>query len=310
MAKKATRKSFGETIVKLGETNDKIVVLDADLSKSTQSAMFAERFPDRFFEMGIAEANMVGTAAGLSFCGKIPFICSFAVFLTGRFDIIRMSIAYSNANVKIVGTHAGIGIGEDGNSQMGLEDIAIMRTFPNMYVVQPADDLEAIQAVERAVEHNGPVYLRLTRQAVPDVHPEDYRFEFGKATILKDGKDVTLFATGALCASALEAAKELEKDSISARVINISSIQPIDEETIIKAAKETKRALTFEDHTIRGGMGGAVCEVLSEHYPIRVKRVGLDKTFGESGQPEDLYKKYGFDAEGVYKTVRSFLETT
>jgi len=307
MSPKATRKSFGETILKLGESDNRIVVLDADLSKSTQSSLFAARFPDRFFEMGIAEANMIGTAAGLAYSGKIPFICSFAVFITGRFDIIRMSIAYGGANVKIVGTHAGIGIGEDGNSQMGLEDIALMRTFPNMYVVQPADDLEACQSVLRSIEHEGPVYLRLTRQTVPDVHPANYRFEFGRSPVIKPGNDITIFATGGLVGNALTAANELEKESISARVINISSIKPIDEETIVDAARETGRALTFEDHTIRGGMGSAVCEVLAEHHPIIVKRIGLNETFGESGTPDDLYRKYGLSSEGVYNTTRKFL---
>jgi transketolase len=303
---KATRESFGEALEALGAINKDIVVLDADLSKSTKSELFGKKYPDRFFEMGIAEANMVGTAAGLALAGKIPFICSFGVFLTGRFDIIRMSIAYSQANVKLVGTHVGLGVGEDGNSQMGLEDISLMRSLPNMVVIQPADDREARQAVEFAVNYKGPVYLRLTRQKLDDVNPEGYKFRFGKGEILKDGKDIVLFTTGGLVGPVLSAARELESEKISAKVVNIHTIKPIDAALIAECAKTAKKAMTFEDHNIIGGLGSAVAEALSENHPLILKRIGLNDVFGESGTPDGLYKKYGFDKDGVKESIRKF----
>jgi transketolase len=307
MPAKATRVSFGEALEELGEKNPNIVVLDADLSKSTMSIKFAKKFPDRFFEMGIAEQNMIGTAAGLALAGKIPFACSFACFLIGRYETIRMSVAYTNANVKLVGTHAGIGIGEDGYSQMGLEDIALMRALPNVSVVQPCDDIETKQAVEYIAEHEGPVFLRLTRQPLEDVNRTGYKFEFGKGVVLRDGKDVTIFATGGVVFNSLLAAEELEKDGISARVVNIHTIKPIDKELIIKCAIETGKIVTVEDHNIVGGLGSAVMEVLSENYPVKVKRIGIVK-FGESGSPKALYEKYGLDSKGIAKAVREFLK--
>lgn len=307
MPAKATRVSFGEALEELGEKNPNIVVLDADLSKSTMSIKFAKKFPDRFFEMGIAEQNMIGTAAGLALAGKIPFACSFACFLIGRYETIRMSVAYTNANVKLVGTHAGIGIGEDGYSQMGLEDIALMRALPNVSVIQPCDDIETKQAVEYIVGHEGPVFLRLTRQPLEDVNQAGYKFEFGKGVILRDGKDVTIFATGGVVFNSLLAAGELEKDGISARVVNIHTIKPIDKELIIKCAIETGKIVTVEDHNIVGGLGSAVMEVLSENYPVKVKRIGVEK-FGESGSPKALYEKYGLDPRGIAKMVREFLK--
>lgn len=307
MAAKATRVSFGEALEELGEKMPEIVVLDADLSKSTMSIKFAKRFPDRFFEMGIAEQNMIGTAAGLALCGKIPFACSFACFLIGRYETIRMSVAYTNANVKLVGTHAGIGIGQDGYSQMGLEDIALMRALPNISVVQPCDDIETKQAVEYIARHKGPVFLRLTRQKLEEVNSSNYRFEFGKGVVLRDGKDVTIFATGGVVFNSLVAAEKLEKDGISARVVNIHTIKPIDTELVVKCAMETGNIVTVEDHNIVGGLGSAVMEVLSERYPARVRRIGIEK-FGESGDPKALYAKYGLDADGIANTVRSFLD--
>ncbi len=307
MPAKATRVSFGEALEELGEKNPNIVVLDADLSKSTMSIKFAKKFPDRFFEMGIAEQNMIGTAAGLALAGKIPFACSFACFLIGRYETIRMSVAYTNANVKLVGTHAGIGIGEDGYSQMGLEDIALMRALPNVSVVQPCDDIETKQAVEYIAEHEGPVFLRLTRQPLEDVNHAGYKFEFGKGVILRDGKDVTIFATGGVVFNSLLAAEELEKDGISARVVNIHTIKPIDKELIVKCAIETGKIVTVEDHNIIGGLGSAVMEVLSENYPVKVKRIGIVK-FGESGSPKALYEKYGLDPKGIARAVREFLK--
>jgi transketolase len=303
---KATRESFGEALASLGEKYKDVVVLDADLAKATKSELFLKKYPDRFFEMGIAEANMVGTGAGLALAGKIPFICSFGVFLTGRYDIIRMSIAYSQANVKIVGTHAGIGIGEDGNSQMGLEDIALMRVLPNMTVVQPADDIEARQAVEYAIQHKGPMYLRFSRQKLDDVNGADYKFQFGKGVTLKDGKDIAVFATGGLVGPALSAAKELEAEGLSVAVINIHTIKPLDEELVLQYARKTKKLMTMEDHSIIGGLGSAVAELLAEKHPTRLKRIGMNDKFGESGTPEALYRKYGFDKEGIKASILKY----
>ncbi len=304
---KATRVSFGEKLAELGETYKNIVVLDADLSESTKSAMFGKKFPERFFQMGIAEANMVGVGAGLALSGFIPFICSFAVFLTGRYDTIRMSVAYSEANVKIVGTHSGIGIGEDGNSQMALEDISLMRSLPGMTVIQPADDIETKQAVEYAVTHKGPVYLRLTRQALEDINNKNYKFEIGKGDVLKEGKDVALFATGALVYNTLQAAETLSQIGIDAKVVNVHTIKPIDAELIKKTAKEIGKIVTLEDHNIIGGLGSAVAEVLSETGEGKLKRIGLPDIFGESGSSEALYNKYGFDADGIVNSVQEFL---
>jgi len=305
---KPTRVSFGEALAEMGEKFKNIVVLDADLSKSTKSDLFAQRFPERFFHMGIEEANMIGVAAGLALSGFVPFICSFAVFITGRYDTIRMSVAYSEANVKIVGTHAGLGIGEDGNSQMALEDVSLMRSLPGMSVIQPADDIETRQAVKFIAKHNGPVYLRLTRQVVEDINSPDYKFEYGKGVVLKDGKDVALLATGALVYNALKAGEELEKEGISAKVINIHTIKPIDRNLIIELSENIGRIITLEDHNITGGLGSAVAEVMAEFGNAKLKRIGLNDCFGESGSPSELYKKYGFDKESIKNTVRNFLK--
>lgn len=306
---KATRESFGEALAELGEMHPNIVALDADLSKSTKSEKFAARFPERFFEMGIQEANMIGTAAGLSFTGKIPFLCSFAVFLTGRFDQIRMSVAFSQANVRLVGTHSGLAVGEDGNSQMGLEDISLMRSLPHMTVIQPVDDIETREAVRYSIRHQGPIYFRLTRQKVPLINdPSLYRFEMGKGVILKEGKDATLFVTGALAYHALAAAAELEKEGVGLRVVNIHTIKPIDRDLIIRSARETKKIITAEDHNVIGGLGSAVAETLSEHCPALLKRIGVQDAFGESGTPEDLYRKYRFDAPGLKEQISSFVK--
>ncbi len=305
---KPTRVSFGEALAEMGEKFKNIVVLDADLSKSTKSDLFAQRFPERFFHMGIEEANMISVAAGLALSGFVPFICSFAVFITGRYDTIRMSVAYSEANVKIVGTHAGLGIGEDGNSQMALEDVSLMRSLPGMSVIQPADDIETRQAVKFIAKHNGPVYLRLTRQVVEDINSPDYKFEYGKGVVLKDGKDVALLATGALVYNALKAGEELEKEGISAKVINIHTIKPIDRNLIIELSENIGRIITLEDHNITGGLGSAVAEVMAEFGNAKLKRIGLNDCFGESGSPSELYKKYGFDKESIKNTVRNFLK--
>ena len=304
---KASRDSFGEAILRLGETHPELVVLDADLSESTRSGKFAKKFPQRFFQMGIAEANMLGAAAGLALGGKVPFCCSFAAFVTGRFDQIRMSVCYSAANVRIVGSHAGVGIGEDGYSQQGLEDIALMRTLPTMAVIQPGDDLETDGAVEYLMTHKGPAFLRTTRQKLDRINKDGYKFEFGKGTTIVDGNDLTIVGSGGTIGPAVKAAELLAKDGIHARVINIHTIKPIDAQLLAKAAKETKRILTVEDHQITGGLGGAVAEAVSELEPVRIKRHGIPDVFGESGTPEALYQHFKLDAAGIAEVARKFV---
>lgn len=306
--KKATRQAFGEALVRLGEERQDIVVLDADLAKSTKSELFGKKFPDRFFEMGIQEANMLGTAAGLALCGKVPFACSFACFITGRYDQIRISVAYSQANVRIVGTHAGIAVGDDGYSQQGLEDIALMRALPTMAVIQPADDVETEAVVRYLADHEGPAYLRLTRQNVDRIHSEDYVFRFGRIETLRDGKDAVIFATGAQVAESLRAAEALAAEGISVRVVNVATLKPLDVEGVVEAARACGgKVITAEDHSVIGGLGSAVAECLAEHFPSRMLRIGVPDVFGESGSPADLYRKYGLDAEGIAKKVREFL---
>ncbi|MDH4127239.1 MAG: transketolase family protein [Spirochaetota bacterium] len=305
---KATRASFGEILVELGGKYPEIVVLEADLAKSTYSYMFGEKFPNRYFEMGIAEANMIGTGSGLALSGKVAFICSFSCFVTGRYDIIRMSIAYPNANVRIVGTHAGLAVGEDGNSQQGLEDISIMRSLPNMSIIQPGDDIETKQAIEYSIKHKGPIFFRLTRQKLEPIHSETYKFQFGKGVTIKDGNDLTFFCSGGTVYNTLQAAYHLEKKGIKARVVNIHTIKPIDLELIIQCAKETKRFITVEDHNIIGGLGSAISEVVTEHYPVHIKKIGLNDCFGESGKPDDLYKKHGLDIESIHKSAKEFIK--
>lgn len=305
---KSTRLAFGETIAQLGELYPQIVVLDADLSKSTMSNLFAKKFPDRFFEMGIQEANMIGISAGLALSGKVSYACSFACFITGRYDTIRVSVAYNKANVRIIGTHAGIGIGEDGTTQMGLEDISLIRSLPNFSVCQPCDEIETRELIKYSVTHNGPMYIRLTRQNLDDIFDDNYKFEFGKGVQLSDGNDAVIFATGSLVSEALKASKILKQKGINLRVINIHTIKPIDKEIIIKSARECGLIFTAEDHNIIGGLGSAVAEVLSENYPAKIIRIGLPDVFGESGTPEALYKKYGFDAESLAVKIESSLK--
>jgi len=303
----ASRKAFGDALKLLGDKDPKVVVLDADLSKSTMSMTFAKAHPTRFFEMGIQEANMLGTASGLALSGYTPFCCSFACFITGRFDQIKMSVAYSQARVRIVGTHAGVGIGPDGYSQQGLEDLALMRTLPTMLVLQPADDIETAQMVELLATDPRPAYLRLTRQDLPRVHDNAYRFVPGKFPQLVGGNDVALLATGGTVGFAVEAALALHAEGIKARVLNASSIKPIDVAAIDAAARECKAGLvTIEDHNVLGGLGGAVAEALTSHTPARLLRLGVQDEFGESGDPKALYKKHGLDAEGITKSVRAF----
>jgi transketolase len=303
---KASRAAFGEALLELGARDPRIVTLDADLSKSTMTAKFAKTHPERAFNLGIAESNMIGVAAGLALTGKVPFACSFACFLVGRFETIRISVAYTNANVKLVGTHSGIAIGEDGYSQMGLEDIACVRALPNVPIIQPADDLETKQAIAFAVEHQGPLYLRLTRQNLEPVCPADYRFHLGRWLTLRPGTAVTLIASGGTVFNTLEAAKKLEADGISAEVINAACIKPLDEDMLVASAAKTKHVVTIEDHSIHGGLGGAVAEALEEVMPVPLKRLGVTG-FGESGDQKGLYAKHGLDPAGLAASITKFL---
>jgi transketolase len=307
MTPRATRDAFGETLLRLGADDPRIVVLDADLSESTRSSKFAAQFPERFFEMGIQEANMLGTAAGLAECGKVAFCCSFSCFVTSRFDQIKVSVAYNNANVTIVGTHAGCGVGPDGYTQMALEDVACLRTLPNMTVVQPADDVETVQMVEHLVRDvTGPAFLRLTRQKVPRIHDEGYRLQPGKVDVLREGSELTICATGATVHAALEAAERLSGEGTSTAVANVHTISPLDVDGLAALAQKTGKLLTVEDHSVTGGMGSAVCEALAQTVPARVHRVGL-REFGESGSTEDLYAKHHLDAAGIHAEAREFL---
>jgi transketolase len=306
MPAKASRAAFGEALVELGARDERIVALDADLSKSTMTATFAKTYPTRAFNLGIAESNMVGVGAGLALTGKIPFVASFACFVVGRFETIRISVAYTNANVKIVGTHAGIAIGEDGYSQMGLEDIACLRALPNVAIVQPADELETKQAVAWAVEHQGPVYLRLTRQNLEPVSPADYRFRPGRWVTLRPGHDVTVIASGGTVFNALQAARLLEAEDVSAEVVNAASIKPLDEDTLVRSAGHTRHVVTIEDHSVAGGLGGAVAETLGELLPTPHRRLGVIG-FGESGDARSLYAKHGLDPAGITASIKGFL---
>lgn len=305
---KATRESYGSALALIGKENENIVVLDADLSKSTKTNVFLNEFPDRFFNVGIAEQNLMGVAAGLANIGKIPFASTFAVFATGRaFEIIRNSICYPKLNVKIAATHAGITVGEDGGSHQSIEDIALMTALPNMTVIVPADDKEAAAAVKAAAEINGPVYLRFGRCATPDLYDENYKFEIGKGSLLKDGNDITIIATGMMVSKAIDAAKILEKEGVTARVINMATIKPIDEEIIIKAAKETKGIITAEEHSIIGGLGDRVSAVVCKNHPTRVEKVGINDVFGESGTPDELMEKYKLTAEEIASRAKFIL---
>ena len=304
----ATRASYGEALIELGKEHDNLVVLDADLAAATQTGKFKKVFPERFFDCGIAESNLMGVAAGLATTGMVPFASTFAMFAAGRaFEQVRNSIGYPHLNVKIGATHAGISVGEDGATHQCNEDIALMRTIPGMVVINPSDDVEARAAVKAVYEYVGPVYLRFGRLAVPVINNNpDYKFEIGKGVPLREGTDVTIIATGLCVNSALEAAEMLVKDGIDAKVINIHTIKPLDEELIVAAAKETGKVVTVEEHSVIGGLGGAVCEVLSEKAPVPVKRIGVNDVFGESGPAVKLIEKYGLDGKGVYSSVKAF----
>lgn len=306
MTMMATRDAYGEALKELGKINKDIVVLDADLSGSTKTGVFAKEFPERFINVGIAEQNLIGTAAGLATTGKIPFASSFAMFAAGRaFEIIRNSVAYPKLNVKIAATHAGLTVGEDGASHQALEDISIMRTIPNMVVLNPADGVETKAAIKKAAEYKGPVYIRLGRSKVPVIFDEEsYEFEIGKGIKLREGTDVTIIATGIMVSLAMEAAEILKKEGLEARVINMHTIKPIDKDIILEAARETRAIVTAEEHNIIGGLGSAVAEVLVESYPTVMERVGVMDTFGESGNGDELLKKYGLTAENIAVAAR------
>lgn len=305
----ATRESYGNVLVELGEKYDNLVVLDADLAAATKTGVFKKAFPDRHIDCGIAECNMISIAAGISTTGMIPFVSTFAMFAAGRaFEQIRNSIAYPHLNVKIGATHAGISVGEDGATHQCNEDIALMRSIPGMVIINPADDIEAKAAVEAAYNYDGPVYLRFGRLATPVINDNAYyKFELGKGVVLREGKDITIIATGLEVSASLEAAEMLAKDDIEAKVINIHTIKPIDEKLVITAAKETGKIVTVEEHSVIGGLGSAVCDVLSANAPTKVLKIGINDVFGESGPAVDLLHKYELDGEGIYNKIKTFI---
>lgn len=304
---KATRQSYGEALVELGHKHDDFIVMDADLASATKTGLFKAEFPERFLDVGIAEQNLMGVAAGIATTGHKVFASSFAMFAAGRaFDQIRNSIGYPHLHVVIGATHAGISVGEDGASHQCNEDIALMRVIPGMTVICPSDDRETKQAVEAAYNAEGPVYLRLSRLAVPAVHSDDYYFQIGKATVEKQGTDVTVVATGLMVTSALQAAKQLEDEGISCEVINMATTKPLDKDTLLASAKKTGYVVTVEEHSVIGGLGSAVCDVLSEAMPTPVKKLGMQDTFGESGPAVELLHKYQLDGEGIAASIKQF----
>lgn len=307
----ATRDSYGNALTALGKEHDNLVVLDADLAAATKTGIFKKEFPERHIDCGIAEANMIGIAAGLASCGKVPFCSSFAMFAAGRtFEQIRNSVGYPHLNVKIGATHAGISVGEDGATHQCNEDIALMRTIPGMTIINPSDDVEAKAAVQAAYEMEGPVYLRFGRLAVPVINDTpDYKFEIGKGVVLREGRDLTIFATGLEVNEALEASKLLEADGISAEVINIHTIKPLDRELVVRSAAKTGKVVTVEEHSVVGGLGSAVAEVLAEEQPTKMLRIGVEDRFGESGPAIKLLEKYELDKAGIYKKIRAFYAT-
>ena len=303
--KKATRQSYGEALLEFGKENENVVVFDADLSTATKTSLFAKEFPNRFFDMGIAEQNMIGISAGLATTGKIPFASTFAMFAAGRaYDQIRNSVAYPKLNVKICGTHAGVTVGEDGATHQMLEDLSLMRSIPNMTVLCTSDDVQTKWAIKEMAKIDGPVYIRLARVATPVIYDKNQKFEIGKMVQIGDGTDATVFATGVEVAEALKAKEELEKENINIRVVDVHTIKPIDREMIIKCAKETKKLITIEDHSVIGGLGTAVCEVLSEEYPTKVVRMGMQDKFGKSGKAEQLLKYFKLDSEAIIEQVK------
>ena len=303
------RKAFGKTLAEIGELNEKIIVMDADLACSTQTKIFADKFPDRFFDCGIAEQNMLATAAGLASEGKIPFVASFAVFVTGRtYDQIRNGICYPNFNVKIVGTHGGVTVGEDGATHQALEDISLMRGLPHMTVIVPADCKECQETIKYAALHEGPTYFRIPRSNVPDIFDENYSFNIHKAVVVEEGTDVSVFTNGETLAEVLLAAEELKKDNISLEVINVPVVKPLDFQTVIESVKKTKLAITVENHSIIGGLGSAICETLADKLPSKVYRFGIHDEFGQSGKAEELIEYYGLDSKTLAKRIRAIIK--
>ena len=302
--KKSIREAFGKKLAELGGKYPNIVVLDADVSASTQTKIFAKEYPERFFDVGIAEQNLIATAAGLSLTGKIPFAATFAVFATGRtYDQIRASVCYQHANVKIIGTHGGITVGEDGATHQALEDVSLMRGLPNMTVIVPSDCRECEQVLEFAAEHDGPVYIRIARNSLPDIYSADYKFNPYKANILKEGKDLTIITNGDVAAEVVRAAEILSQKGVDAEVIIAPVVKPFDKETIITSARKTGLVITVEDHSVNGGIGSAVCETLAENAPTRVVRIGINDEFGQSGEAKELLKHYGLDSESIVKRI-------
>lgn len=302
--KKATRQSYGEALLELGKENKNIVVFDADLSTATKTNIFAKEFPERFYDMGIAEQNMISTAAGMSTCGKIPYASTFAVFAAGRaYDQIRNSVCYPKLNVKICATHAGVTVGEDGATHQMIEDISLMRTLPNMTVLSISDDVQTKWAVKEISKINGPVYLRLSRLATPIIYGENQKFEIGKAVQIGEGTDATIFATGVTVSEAIKAQEILENKGIKVRVVDIHTVKPIDKDMIIKCAKETKKLISVEDHNVIGGLGSAISEVLTEEYPVKLLRMGINDTFGKSGKATELMQYFGITAENIVEKV-------
>lgn len=306
---KSVRSEYGKTLVELGKVNKDIVVLDADLSSSTQTKLFAKEFPERFFNVGISEQDLITTAAGLSCTGKIPFVSTFAMFASGRaWEQVRNTICYSNLNVKIAATHGGITVGEDGASHQALEDISLMRSIPNMTVIVPADAEETRQAIKFAAEFNGPVYIRISRSNLPDIFDSNYKFDYKKANIIKEGKDITLITNGETLVETIDCAKILSEKGIDAEIINVPVVKPLDNETIINSAKKTNRVITIENHSIIGGLGSAVCELLSENYPTKVTRIGTNDEFGQSGTAKELMAFYGLNAEKLAQKITGLIK--
>lgn len=306
---KSVRSEYGKTLVELGKVNKDIVVLDADLSSSTQTKLFAKEFPERFFNVGISEQDLITTAAGLSCTGKIPFVSTFAMFASGRaWEQVRNTICYSNLNVKIAATHGGITVGEDGASHQALEDISLMRSIPNMTVIVPADAEETRQAIKFAAEFNGPVYIRISRSNLPDIFDSNYKFDYKKANIIKEGKDITLITNGETLVETIDCAKILSEKGIDAEIINVPVVKPLDNETIINSAKKTNRVITIENHSIIGGLGSTICELLSEKYPTKVTRIGTNDEFGQSGTAKELMAFYGLNAEKLAQKITGLIK--
>lgn len=304
----ATRESYGNALVELAKEHDNIVVLDADLAAATKTSIFKKEFPDRHIDCGIAEANMIGIAAGLSTCGKVPFASTFAMFAAGRaYEQVRNTVGYPHLNVKIGATHAGISVGEDGATHQCNEDIALMRTIPGMTIINPCDDIEAKAAVKAAYEMDGPVYLRFGRLAAPVINDENYKFELGKGVVMKEGSDITIIATGLMVAYALEAAEKLAVDGVNAEVINIHTIKPLDEEIVVNSAKKTGKVVTVEEHSVIGGLGSAVCDALSAKCPTSVTKIGINDVFGHSGPALELIKEFGLDGDGIYHKIKEIM---